>query len=82
MKKAISMGFVSMAELLKQASNEGYAVPAFCVWNAETIETVMQIGEKLKARIILMSGPGEFPLLGPAELSKIANSLVESFDIQ
>ena len=76
------MGFVSMAELLKQASNEGYAVPAFCVWNAETIETVMQIGEKLKARIILMSGPGEFPLLGPAELSKIANSLVESFDIQ
>jgi len=75
------MGFVPMIELLKQASNEGYAVPAFCVWNAETIKTVMQIGDRMKAPIILMSGPGEFSLLGPIELSKIANALIESFEI-
>ena len=32
------MQFVPMLQLLRRAVSEGYAVPAFCVWNAESLE--------------------------------------------
>jgi fructose/tagatose bisphosphate aldolase len=36
------MGLVPMAELLGRARAQGYAVPAFCVWNLETMEAVLR----------------------------------------
>ena len=54
--------FIPMAELLRRAAAEGYAVPSFCVWNAESMEVVLRTAAKLRAPVILMGGPAEFGL--------------------
>lgn len=75
------MKFVPMLDLMKKAIAGKYAVPAFCVWNAETMLAVLDVAEKLAAPVILMNGPGEFPLLSPSVLSKIAYSLPDKSSI-
>lgn len=67
------MNLVPMSELLKEAASKGYAVPAFCVWNAETVEMVLKTADKLRAPVIVMAGPAEFSLLSPVELSQVTN---------
>jgi len=64
-----------MLGLLEKALSEGYAVPSFCAWNAETMAAVLRAASNLEAPVILMNGPGEFPLLSPADMSSIARSL-------
>lgn len=76
------MKFVPMAELLQDAASEGYAVPAFCVWNAETMETVLRLAEKLKAPVIMMSGPSEFAVLKPADMGAVARTLARRFEVR
>jgi tagatose 1,6-diphosphate aldolase GatY/KbaY len=77
----MEMGLVPMAGLLKRASAQGYGVPSFCVWNAESMRTILETASKLEAPVILMNGPGEFPLLGPGETSRICHSLVGQYDV-
>lgn len=76
------MKFVPMSELLQQASSEGFAVPAFCVWNAETMEALLRTTEALKAPVIMMTGPWEFALMGPADLGAIAQALARRFNVR
>jgi tagatose 1,6-diphosphate aldolase GatY/KbaY len=75
------MKFLPMAELLRRAATEGYAVPSFCVWNAESMEVVLRTAAKLKAPVILMNGPGEFDLLAPRDMGAVAHALAERFDV-
>jgi len=75
------MKFVPMLQLLRRAVSEGYGVPAFCVWNAESIEVVLRVAAELKAPVILMNGPGEFGLLAPRDLGAVARALAERFDV-
>jgi tagatose 1,6-diphosphate aldolase GatY/KbaY len=75
------MKFVPMMQLLRRAVSEGYAVPSFCVWNAESIEVVLRAAAKLKGPVILMNGPGEFGLLSPRDLGSVAHALAERFDV-
>lgn len=70
-----------MSRLLQRASAEGYAVPAFCVWSAETMEAVLRTASSLKAPVILMSGPWEFVLLSPSDMGAIAHALIKRFDV-
>jgi tagatose 1,6-diphosphate aldolase GatY/KbaY len=70
-----------MVQLLRRAASEGYAVPSFCVWNAESMEVVLRTAAKLKAPVILMNGPGEFGLLAPGDQGAVAHALAERFDI-
>lgn len=76
------MKFVPMADLLRHAVSGGYAVPSFCVWNAETMEAVLQSAEKLKAPVIMMSGTSEFALLKPADMGAIAQTVARRFDVR
>ncbi len=69
------MSFVAMSQLVGEAYRGGYAVPAFCAWNAEVIEAVLAAAEKMRAPVILMSGPGEFPVLPPAVMADVARAL-------
>ena len=69
------MNLVPMGELLKKALDGGYAVPSFCVWNAETMSAVLRVATRLEAPVILMNGPGEFPLLPPSHMAGIARML-------
>ena len=76
------MKFAPMSDLLNRAASEGYAVPAFCVWNAETMEAVLRTATRLKAPVILMTGPWEFSLLGPPDLGAIAHALARRFEVR
>lgn len=69
-----------MHQLLQPAWKAGYAVPSFCAWNVEVTETILQVATRLKAPVILMSGPGEFALNSPDTLGRIARTLVEKYE--
>ena len=75
------MKFLPMRQLLQRALDEGYGVPSFCVWNAESIEVVLRVAADLKAPVILMNGPGEFGLLAPRDLGAVARALAKRFDV-
>ena len=57
------MPIVGTSDMLRRARAAGYAVPGFCTWDAETVRAVLKVAEEERAPVILMSGPGEFPLL-------------------
>ena len=71
------MSFVPMADLVGKAFRGGYAVPAFCTWNAESMAVVLGVAERLRAPVIIMQGPGEFPVLPPAAMAAVARAIEE-----
>jgi len=71
-----------MSVLQREALAGGYGVPAFCVWNAETIEAVLRTAEAMKAPVILMNGPGEFGLLAPAQMGAVAHTLARRYNVR
>lgn len=75
------MKFVPSLELIKQAASDGYAVPSFCVWSAETMETVLRVAQDMQAPVMLMNGPGEFPLLDPAAMGAIAQGIATKYNV-
>ena len=70
-----------MLNLLRRAAADGYAVPSFCVWNAETAIAVLGVAADLRAPVILMNGPGEFCSLGPADLAAIVREASGRFAV-
>lgn len=75
------MGFVPASELVSRAAREGYAVPSFCVWDAETMETVLRVASDCRAPVILMNGPVEQCLLAPALGAEIARAVAARYDV-
>jgi ketose-bisphosphate aldolase len=75
------MSFVSMEDMVGRARREGYAVPAFCAWNAEVMDAILQAAERLRAPVILMQGPGEFPLLPPALMAAVAYAVKRRYPV-
>ena len=72
------MRFVSTVELVRKALREGYAVPSFCVWNAESMKTVLDAAERLRSPVILMNGWAEFLLLDQEATVAVAGALLGS----
>ena len=70
-----------MLDLLSRAAADGYAVPSFCVWNAETVIAVLGVAADLRAPVILMNGPGEFCSLGPVDLAAIIREVSGRFAV-
>ena len=64
------------------AAADGYAVPAFCIWNAETMIAVLSVAADLRSPVILMSGPGEFPLLPPARHGGSGRAVARRFNVR
>ena len=75
------MALVGINQMLHDARQQGYAVPGFCVWNAEMIRTTLQVAAQHNAPVILMTGPGEFPLLPPAVLGRITRAEAQPLQI-
>ena len=67
--------------LIKKAEAEGYAVPAFTIWNAETIDTVLKVAEEMQSPVILMTGPAEFNLFSPKKIASIAYLIAENYNV-
>lgn len=76
------MNYLPMKLLLEDALANNYAVPSFCVWNAETMKTVLTVAEKLESPVILMNGPVEFQLLTPALMGKCARVAAEDYFVR
>lgn len=76
------MKFLPMKTLMAHALKRRYAVPSFCAWNAEVMETILQVCQRLKAPVILMAGPGEFPVLGPAANADVARALLANYKVK
>jgi len=75
------MRFVPMSELLTRAVAGGYAVPAFCAWNAEAMINVLSMASDLRAPVIIMNGPAEFGLISPPDFGAMAYALAAQFDV-
>ncbi len=51
---------VNTKEILLNAQQEGYAVPAFNIHNLETIQVVVEAAAELRSPVILAGTPGTF----------------------
>jgi ketose-bisphosphate aldolase len=71
-----------MKKLLAHALRNGYAVPSFCAWNAEAMEAILKTSQRLRSPVILMAGPGEFPLLDPAANAAVARALAARYRVK
>ena len=76
------MKFHPMKTLMAHALKHRYAVPSFCAWNAESMETILQVCQRLKSPVILMAGPGEFELLEPASNAAVARALLAKYKVK
>ena len=74
------MSIVSMAGPVGKAYREGYAVPAFCAWNAEVMRVILQTAARLRAPVILMHARPDFTLLPPAMMAEVTRVVAGRFD--
>jgi ketose-bisphosphate aldolase len=72
---------VPSIELIREAFLQGYAIPSFCTWNAESMKTVLDSAEELRAPVMIMNGWAEFPVIRPALHSLIAHGLIKRYSI-
>jgi ketose-bisphosphate aldolase len=70
-----------MRELAEDAISRKYAIPAFCAWNAELVDAILRIATDNRAPVILMSGPGEFPLLPPEAQVAVVHGLRKRYAV-
>jgi len=75
------MNFLSSLYLIREAFEKGYAIPSFCVWNSETMDTVLRVASKLEAPVMLMHGPVEFGLLSPSKMAATARTIAKTYDV-
>jgi ketose-bisphosphate aldolase len=75
------VSFVAMTELVGKAYRGGYAVPAFCAWDAEVMAAILATAERLRSPVILMSGPGEFPVMPPAAMAAVARAVKDGYRV-
>ena len=73
------MKFIPMTDLLHDAARNNYAIPSFCVWNAETMKVVLRVAEDLRAPVIVMNGPCEFGVLDPTLMGAVAHAMAAQF---
>jgi fructose-bisphosphate aldolase, class II len=71
------MALVSMEVLLKAAKKGKFGVPAFNVWNAESISAVVETAEELNAPAILAGAVGHLEYLGLEIWSAVARTAAE-----
>ena len=72
---------VPSIELIREAFQQGYAIPSFCTWNAESMKAVLDTAEELHAPVMLMNGWAEFPVIRPALHSLVAHGIMKRYTI-
>ena len=75
------MRFLPTAELVRDAYKRGYAVPSLCAWNAETMAAVLRVAGECRAPVILMNGPGEFPVQPAAMMADSARAAAADYSL-
>lgn len=75
------MKFRTAKELIEKAEKEGYAVCAFCTWNAEIMNIVLKTAQEMNSPVMIMGGPSEFALLPPVQAAATANAIAQSYNV-
>ena len=75
------MKFRTAKELIEKAERNGYAVCAFCTWNAEIMNLVLKTAQEMNSPVMIMGGPSEFELLPPVQTAATANAIVQSYNV-
>ncbi|HMF31677.1 MAG TPA: class II fructose-bisphosphate aldolase [Candidatus Lokiarchaeia archaeon] len=75
------MPFVQTAELVQKAYEGHYAVPAFCAWNAEMVDVILQTAERLRSPVIILSAWVDFTLIEPSLFKKLASVVMDKYTI-
>src|SRR5690625_2675776 len=68
-------------EMLKKASKDGYAVPAFNMHNLETALAIVRAAVKMRSPLILAVSPSTIDYAGREYIYAIANTAAKQHDI-
>lgn len=75
------MAIISTKYLLQDAQAKGYAVPAFNIHNAETIQAILEVCNELRSPVILAGTPGTFKHIAFEEIYALCEAYSSSYDI-
>jgi tagatose 1,6-diphosphate aldolase GatY/KbaY len=75
------MSIISTKYLLQDAQAKGYAVPAFNIHNAETIQAILEVCSELRSPVILAGTPGTFKHIALEEIFALCNAYSNSYDM-
>src|SRR5438552_8975581 len=73
------MALVSLRQLLDDAAEHGYGVPAFNVNNMEQIQAIMQAADEADAPVILQASAGARKYAGEPFLRHLVQAAVETW---
>lgn len=65
------MSIISTKYLLQDAQANGYAVPAFNIHNAETIQAILEVCSEMRSPVILAGTPGTFKHIALEDLRPV-----------
>lgn len=68
------MGIISTKYLLQDGQLKGYAVPAFNIHNAETIQAILEVCSEMRSPVILAGTPGTFKHITFAEIYALCSA--------
>ena len=73
------MPLVSMRQLLDDAAEQGYGIPAFNVNNLEQVQAIMSAASELDAPVIMQASAGARKYAGEAFLRHLIEAAVEAY---
>lgn len=75
------MSIISGKYLLQDAQAKGYAVPAFNIHNAETIQAILEVCSAMRSPVILAGTPGTFRHIAFKEIYALCEAYSASYDM-
>lgn len=75
------MSIISTKYLLQDAQAKGYAVPAFNIHNAETIQAILEVCCEMRSPVILAGTPGTFKHIALEEIYALCSAYSASYSI-
>ncbi|MBP2197706.1 tagatose-bisphosphate aldolase subunit KbaY [Pantoea cypripedii] len=75
------MGIISTKYLLLDAQARGYAVPAFNIHNAETIQAILDVCKEMQSPVILAGTPGTFKHIAFKEIFALCEAYSTSYGL-
>ncbi len=79
--EGFDMGLVSSQGLLSQAQREGYAVAGFAAYNLETVRTLLETADALKAPVLVQTTGGTIDYVGLPYLAAIVGMVAQTVSI-
>lgn len=73
------MPLVSMRQLLDDAAEHGYGIPAFNVNNLEQVQAIMSAAAELDAPVIMQASAGARKYAGEAFLKHLIEAAIEAY---